>query len=129
MGVSTKIFSVETSSAVAEVNNYVAQFRDLLIHIGQSRDGPEMREKIRRMRRLGIDSCRHAVHMLLQQVRSDISEGIPVDFSPQLVLLFFCTQLLLRELRKCRRLVMTMPIDMASYYGNPSKQSSVKIIL
>lgn len=55
--------------AVAEVNNYVAQFRDLLIHIGQSRDGPEMREKIRRMRRLCLESCRHAVHLLLQQIR------------------------------------------------------------
>ena len=47
----------------------MAQFRDLLIHIGQSRDGPEMREKIRRIRRVCIEACRHAVHLLLQQVR------------------------------------------------------------
>jgi len=40
-----------------------------------------------------------------------------MDFSPQLVLLFFCTQLLLKELRKCKRLVLKLPIDMTSYYG------------
>ncbi|ODM97868.1 hypothetical protein Ocin01_08814, partial [Orchesella cincta] len=47
----------------------------------------------------------------------DVAEDIPLDFIPQLVLLFFCTQLLLRELRKCQRLVLTMPLDMTSYYA------------
>lgn len=48
---------------------------------------------------------------------SDVAEDIPLDFIPQLVLLFFCTQLLLRELRKCQRLVLSMPLDMSTYYG------------
>lgn len=60
---------MDLKQAVEEVNTHVAQFRDLLIHIGQAKDGPEMREKIRRIRRQTIESCRHASQILLLQVR------------------------------------------------------------
>ncbi|GBP66688.1 hypothetical protein EVAR_79043_1 [Eumeta japonica] len=42
---------------------------------------------------------------------------------PQLVLLFFMAQLLLRELAECHRLVQLVPMDMTSYYA----QTTVEI--
>lgn len=45
-----------------------------------------------------------------------MAEGIPVD-NQNFVHLVSCTQLLARELRKCRRLVYAMPVDMTEYYG------------
>ncbi|OXA63206.1 uncharacterized protein LOC110863590 [Folsomia candida] len=109
----------DPTKAIADVNTKVATLRDLLIHIGQPRDGPEMRENIRRVRRQTIESCRHAVQIILNQIHNDIADGmVPMDFSPQLVLLFFCTQLLLKELRKCKRLVLKLPINMEGYYDS-----------
>lgn len=49
-------------------------------------------------------------------VFSAIAEGIPAD-NPHLVLLFFMSQLFLRELTKCHRLVQIIPMDMSGYYG------------
>lgn len=43
-------------------------------------------------------------------------EEVPED-NPQLILLFFMVQLLLRELTKCYRLVQIIPMDMSGYYG------------
>lgn len=48
--------------------------------------------------------------------RSSVAEGIPAD-NPHLVLLFFMSQLFLRELTKCHRLVQIIPMDMSGYYG------------
>lgn len=48
---------------------------------------------------------------------SSVAEGIPAD-NPHLVLLFFVSQLFLRELTKCHRLVQIIPMDMTGYYGN-----------
>ncbi|CAB3359603.1 Hypothetical predicted protein [Cloeon dipterum] len=48
---------------------------------------------------------------------SDVAEGIPVD-NQHFILLFMCTQLFLRELIKCRRLVQVIPMDMSGYYEN-----------
>ncbi|CAL4144793.1 unnamed protein product, partial [Meganyctiphanes norvegica] len=42
-------------------------------------------------------------------------EGIPVD-NQNFVHLVSCVQLLSRELRKCHRLVKSMPVDMTDYY-------------
>ncbi|XP_047000646.1 uncharacterized protein LOC124616385 [Schistocerca americana] len=102
---------------IVEINAQVALFRDLLIHIGQPRDCPELREKIRKLRRTCVDACRHTCQLLLPQVRSAVAEGIPAD-NPHLVLLFFISQLLLRELAKCRRLVQVVPMDMSGLYEN-----------
>ena len=48
--------------------------------------------------------------------RSDVAEGIPVD-NQNFVHLVSCTQLMARELRKCKRLIQTLPVDMTEYYG------------
>lgn len=52
-------------------------------------------------------------------ILSDVAEGIPVD-SQQLVNLVCCTQLFLRELRKCHCLVESNPMEMTAFYGKHS---------
>lgn len=47
----------------------MAQFRDLLINIGQARDCPELREKIRRLRRNCVEACKASSQHILPQVR------------------------------------------------------------
>ncbi|KAL0278483.1 UNVERIFIED_CONTAM: hypothetical protein PYX00_000299 [Menopon gallinae] len=89
----------------------------MLIHIGQSKDSPELREKIRKLRRSCVEGCKHTSQLLLPQIKSAVAEGIPAD-NPHFVLLFFMIQLFLRELAKCSRLVQVVPMDMSSYYEN-----------
>jgi hypothetical protein len=57
---------------IVEINSHVAMFRDLLIHVGQARDCPELREKIRKLRRTVVDACRHTSQLLLPQVRRSV---------------------------------------------------------
>lgn len=47
----------------------VAQFRDLLIHIGSSKDCPELREKVRKLRRSCVEACKHTSQIILPQVK------------------------------------------------------------
>ncbi|RZF36512.1 hypothetical protein LSTR_LSTR008847 [Laodelphax striatellus] len=58
-----------TDQLITEINSQVALFRDLLIHIGTSRDCPELREKIRKLRRTCVDACKHTSQLLLPQIR------------------------------------------------------------
>ncbi|XP_059486480.1 uncharacterized protein LOC132203053 isoform X1 [Neocloeon triangulifer] len=112
------LINAEPSKLIAEINTQVATFRDLLIHIGHhTKDGPEMRERIRKLRRQCVEAFKHSVTVILPQIRSDVAEGIPVD-NQHFILLFMCTQLFLRELIKCRRLVQVIPMDMSGYYEN-----------
>ncbi|KAL7638603.1 UNVERIFIED_CONTAM: hypothetical protein RMT77_011175 [Armadillidium vulgare] len=123
-------FSNNPVKLVVEINTQVAQFRDLLICVGSSRDGPELREKIRKVRRQCVDAVKHSASILLPAIKSDVAEGIPVD-NQNFVHLFSCTQLLARELRKCRRLVQAMPVDMTEYYESkpgPSGMGGLGII-
>lgn len=53
---------------IGELNSLVAQFRQLLITIGQPKDSPEVREKIRRLRRQCVESCKHTNQLLLPQI-------------------------------------------------------------
>lgn len=53
---------------IGEVNSLVAQFRQLLINIGQPKDSPDVREKIRRLRRQCVESCKHTNQLLLPQI-------------------------------------------------------------
>ncbi|EAL39096.2 AGAP009306-PA, partial [Anopheles gambiae str. PEST] len=101
---------------ILEINSEVALFRDLLIHVGQSRDCPELREKIRKLRRSCVEACKHTAALILPQIRTAIAEGILTD-NPHLVLLFYLAQLFLRELIKSHRLVQVIPMDMSGYYG------------
>ncbi|XP_046661183.1 regulator of G-protein signaling 7-binding protein isoform X2 [Homalodisca vitripennis] len=109
---------------ITEINSQVALFRDLLIHIGTARDCPELREKIRKLRRTCVDACKHTSQLLLPQIRSAVAEGIPADH-PHLVLLFFMCQLFLRELAKCSRLVQLVPMDMTGYFENRAGPSNL----
>ncbi|KAK1131174.1 hypothetical protein K0M31_017463 [Melipona bicolor] len=60
----------KTEKQIQDINNQVAQFRDLLINIGQPRDCPELREKIRRLRRNCVEACKNTSQLILPQVRS-----------------------------------------------------------
>lgn len=55
---------------IVEINSQVALFRDLLIHVGQSKDCPELREKIRKLRRACVEACKHTSSLILPQIRT-----------------------------------------------------------
>ncbi|GIY84604.1 regulator of G-protein signaling 7-binding protein A [Caerostris darwini] len=63
----------------------------------------------------------------MPQIRNDVAEGIPVD-SQHLVNLVCCTQLLLREIHKCRLLVIAHPMDMTSFYERRPRSSGVAVL-
>lgn len=109
---------------IQDINSQVAQFRDLLINIGQPRDCPELREKIRKLRRSCVEACKGTSQQVLPQVRSAMDVGIPAD-SPNLVLLFFVTQLFLRELSKSKNLIRIVPMDMSGYYESRAGPSNI----
>lgn len=100
---------------IMEINCYVAQFRELLIYIGQSRDSPELREKIRRLRRSCVDACKHLAHLITPQPRHCL--GSPSE-RLHLTLLFHLTQQFQHELIKSHRLIQLVPCDMSEYYGD-----------
>ncbi|XP_018331541.1 uncharacterized protein LOC108741287 isoform X2 [Agrilus planipennis] len=112
------------TALILELNGQVASLRDLLIHIGQDRDCSELREKIRRLRRNCVEGCKFIAQLILPQLRSAVAEGIPV-YNSHHVLLFFMSQLLLRELTKCHRLVQVVPMDMSGYYENRAGPSNL----
>ncbi|XP_014488942.1 PREDICTED: uncharacterized protein LOC106752058 isoform X2 [Dinoponera quadriceps] len=112
------------SLQIQDINSQVAQFRDLLINIGQPRDSPELREKIRKMRRNCVEACKHISQLVLPHVRSAMDIGIPVD-SPNLVLLFYVAQLFLRELHKSKNLIRIVPMDMSGYYESRAGPSYI----
>ncbi|XP_063928790.1 uncharacterized protein LOC135141537 isoform X1 [Zophobas morio] len=121
---SVYVTSYDPVKLIIDINGQVALFRDLLIHIGQTRDCPELREKIRKLRRSCVEACKHTSQLILPQLRSAVAEGIPAD-NPHLVLLFFMSQLFLRELTKCHRLVQIIPMDMSGYYDNRAGPSNL----
>ncbi|XP_058808841.1 uncharacterized protein LOC131674272 [Phymastichus coffea] len=113
---------------IHEINSQVAQFRDLLISIGQPRDCPELRERIRKLRRSCVEACKSTSQMVLPQMRSAMEAGIPAD-SPNLVLLFFLSQLFLRELYKSKNLVRIVPMDMTGYFESKSGPSNISNVI
>nr|XP_024217796.1 uncharacterized protein LOC106690372 isoform X1 [Halyomorpha halys] len=116
--------TLKTQLLISEINTQLALFRDMLIHIGTARDSPELREKIRKLRRTCVDACKHISNILLPPIRSAVAEGIPVDH-PHLVLVFYMCQLFLRELGKCSRLVQLIPMDMTGYFENRAGPSNL----
>ncbi|XP_011646338.1 regulator of G-protein signaling 7-binding protein-like isoform X1 [Pogonomyrmex barbatus] len=109
---------------IQDINSQVAQFRDLLINIGQPRDCPELREKIRKLRRSCVEACKSTSQLVLPHVQSAMDVGIPVD-SPNLVLLFYVAQLFLRELHKSKNLIRIIPMDMSGYYESRAGPSYI----
>ncbi|XP_045539855.1 uncharacterized protein LOC106709038 isoform X2 [Papilio machaon] len=110
------------NSLITEINVQLALFRDLLIHIGQPPDCPELRERVRRLRRACVEATKQTSQLVLPTCKKTTSEGCAEQ--PQLVLLYFMSQLLLRELAKCHRLVQLVPMDMTSYYENRAGPSN-----
>ena len=47
----------------------MALFRDLLMHVGQTKDSPEMREKIRKVRRTLLDMFTQTSSLILPQIK------------------------------------------------------------
>ncbi|XP_051173900.1 uncharacterized protein LOC127289777 isoform X2 [Leptopilina boulardi] len=125
---SNKCHDEKSDSTIAlhihDINSQVAQFRDLLISIGQSRDCPELRERIRKLRRNCVEACKTTSQLVLPQMRSAMEAGIPAD-SPNLVLLFFLAQLFLRELYKSKNLIRIVPMDMTGYFESKSGPSNI----
>ncbi|XP_061708700.1 uncharacterized protein LOC133518927 isoform X2 [Cydia pomonella] len=109
-------------SLITEINVQLALFRDLLIHFGQPPDCPELRERVRRLRRACVEATKQTSQLVLPNCKKSTSEGCAEQ--PQLVLLYFMAQLLLRELAKCHRLVQLVPMDMTSYYENRAGPSN-----
>ncbi|CAB3240500.1 unnamed protein product [Arctia plantaginis] len=107
---------------ITEINVQLALFRDLLIHIGQPHDCPELRERVRRLRRACVEATKQTSQLVLPNCKKSTSEGCTEQ--PQMVLLYFMAQLLLRELAKCHRLVQLVPMDMTSYYENRAGPSN-----
>ncbi|XP_017846271.1 uncharacterized protein LOC108602629 isoform X2 [Drosophila busckii] len=98
---------------ILEINSHVAQFRELLIYVGQARDSPELREKIRKLRRCCLDACKHTAHLITPQPRHCLTS--PHD-RLQLSLLFLVQQFL-HELIKSHHLIQLVPLDMSEYYA------------
>ncbi|GAB6019871.1 hypothetical protein CHUAL_001408 [Chamberlinius hualienensis] len=99
----------------------------MLINIGQAKDCPELRDKVRKVRRHCVDICKTTNQILLPQVRRDVAEGIPVD-NQDLVHLFCLSQLLIRELKKCKRLIAAVPMDMTEYMLNRPGPSGMSVL-
>lgn len=100
---------------ICELNVQIAFFRDLLIHIGTPKDSAELRERIRRVRRQCVEGCKQTNCQLLPLIKSALYEGTILD-SHQLISLYLLSQLLERELDKCQRLVVAIPMDMTAFY-------------
>lgn len=100
---------------IMEINCHVAQFRELLIYIGQSRDSPELRDRIRRLRRDCVDACKHLAHLITPQPRHCLDS--PSE-QLHLSLLFHLAQQFRHELIKSYRLIELVPCDMSEYYGD-----------
>ncbi|XP_030382803.1 uncharacterized protein LOC115630409 isoform X2 [Scaptodrosophila lebanonensis] len=106
--------SRDPQKLITEINCFVAQFRELLIYVGQSKDCPELREKIRKLRRSCVDACKHMAQVITPQPRHCL--GCPSE-KLHLTLLFYLTQQFTHELIKSYRLIQLVPIDMTDYYA------------
>ena len=62
-------FTFRAFQQIQDINSQVAQFRDLLINIGQPRDCPELREKIRKLRRNCVEACKSTSQLVLPHVQ------------------------------------------------------------
>ena len=63
------IFFVIYFQIIFDINVHIAVFRDLLIHVGTTKDAPELREKIRRVRMQCVEGCQQTNNQLLPQVK------------------------------------------------------------
>ncbi|GFT80347.1 uncharacterized protein NPIL_438081 [Nephila pilipes] len=124
---SSEMQNSECIKIIEELNNVLAIFRDHLVQIAKQHDCPEIRDRIRENRRKCLELSKSAHEIIMPQIRNDVSEGIPVD-SQQLINLVCCTQMFLRELRKCYNLIQTNPMDMTAFYEKRPRSSGVSVL-
>jgi hypothetical protein len=63
-----------TFQVICDINVQIATFRDLLIHVGTAKDAPELREKIRRVRRQCVEACKQTNTQLMPQIKRYIPQ-------------------------------------------------------
>jgi len=108
--------------ALITLNLQVALFRDLLLDVGGSKDGPALREKVRRVRMGTVEAVIRTNKTLLPHIKNCLSEGSIIDNGP-LVCLYLFSMLLERELEKCLKLVTSLPIQgMDKYFESKSQK-------
>lgn len=100
------------------INHHLAVFREMLITLGQEKDGPELREKIRKLRCTLLEECQITAQLLIPLGKCSSTESLTYDNHHHLVILFHLLQLFLRELTKSYRLTQVFPMDMNEYFGN-----------
>ena len=54
---------------ICDINVQTATFRDVLIHVGTTKDSPELREKIRRVRRQCVEDCKETHQTLMPKIK------------------------------------------------------------
>lgn len=54
---------------IDELNNVIAVFRDHLIHVAKPQDSPEIRDKIRELRKKCLDLCVASSEIIMPQIR------------------------------------------------------------
>uniref|UniRef100_A0A1A9WN30 Syntaxin N-terminal domain-containing protein n=1 Tax=Glossina brevipalpis TaxID=37001 RepID=A0A1A9WN30_9MUSC len=113
------------SNLIIEINSHVALFRDTLILVGQPRDCPELREKIRKLRRNCVETSKHMAHLIMTQSKCSNLNEHSNDNQTHLVLLSCLLQIFLRELYKSYRLIQVIPMDMSGYYENRAGPSNL----
>jgi len=108
--------------ALVTLNLQVALFRDLLLDVGSPRDGPNLREKLRRVRLDVVEATLRTNRLILPNIKDCSLDGTIVDTTP-LVCLYLLARLLQAELEKCLRLVSNLPVqDMETYLESKSKK-------
>lgn len=75
---------------IVEINSQVALFRDMLIHIGQSKDSPELREKVRKIRRSCVEACKHTSQLIITQIKRYVVQLFLNFFSFYKFTLIYC---------------------------------------
>jgi len=108
--------------ALVTLNLQVALFRDLLLDVGGPKDGPNLREKLRRVRLDVVDATLRTNKLILPNIKDCYRDGKIVD-TTHLVCLYLLARLLQAELEKCKRLVTHLPMtDMQNYLETKSKK-------
>lgn len=52
-----------------DLNLHLTVFRDMLIHVGQSKDNPELRERIRKYRHICLEESKHANEVIVDLMK------------------------------------------------------------
>ncbi|XP_073822506.1 uncharacterized protein [Musca autumnalis] len=110
---------------VMDLNLHLATFRDMLINVGQSKDNPELRERIRKYRHICLEESKHASEVMIDLAKSSAE----VSDTSHATLLFQLLQLFLNELFKCYRLIQIIPMDMSKLYEHRSRPTNIGNVL